>query len=91
MNDTHPDAAKRMHELMAAKTPEERVAYGCSMFSFAKQLAMARIQQNGRLPAPLLRQRLFLHLYEDEFDEACRKKILAHLGRTVDSEGRTIA
>jgi len=83
MNDTHTVMEKRMRKLIAGKTPEERIAYGCSMFSFAKQLAMARIEQDGPLPAHLLRQQLFLHFYGSEFDEAQRKEILNHLGRVV--------
>jgi hypothetical protein len=81
MNDTHPLAARKMQELMAAKTPEERLKFGCSMFSFAKQLALARILQDGPLPPAAVRQRLFLHFYEDDFDEVSRERILAHLGR----------
>jgi len=81
MNDTHPAVARKMRELMAAKTPEERLAMGFSMFEFAKRLALARILKDGPLPTALLRQRLFLHFYKNDFDEATRKKILAHLER----------
>ena len=79
MDDTHPLAAEKMRELMAKKMPGERVAHCCSMFSFARELAIAKMLQDGDLTQAQLRQRLFLHFYGREFDEDQRLKILAHL------------
>jgi len=81
MNDTNIDIEKRLHEQMSGKTPEERITYALSMFSFAKELALAKIQQEGELPPNVLRQRLFLHFYGQDFDEKTLKKILTHLDR----------
>lgn len=57
------------------KWPGERVAHCCSMFSFARELAIAKMRQDGDLTQAQLRQRLFLHFYGREFDEDERLKI----------------
>jgi len=80
VNDTNPAIERKMRELMARKSPQERLRMGCSMFMFAKALVKASIDPNGVTPEPVLRQKLFLRFYGDEFEESEKNKILEHLG-----------
>ena len=84
MSDTNIEIEKRLREQMSSKSPEARITSALSMFSFAKQLALARILQDGPLPPGILRQRLFLHFYGRDFDERTLQKILLHLDRVED-------
>ena len=76
MNDTHPQIEMKIIEMIQRKTPAERLAMGCSMFDFSKQLVTDSIRKEkpNLLPA-LLQRELFLRFYGSEFDPARREKI----------------
>ena len=80
MNDTDPKMKAKMIEMIVKKTPEQRLAMGCSMYDFAKQLATSSIlQKNPGISRTDLKQELLLRFYGQDFDETERKKILTHL------------
>ena len=83
MNDTHPRVNQKIVEMMRRKAPEERLALGCSMFDFSKQLVMSSLrEENPSLSPASLRQELFLRFYGNDFDSRAREKITFHLIRS---------
>lgn len=80
MNDTSPKMKEKMIEMIQAKTPEERLAMGCSMFDFSKQLVLSSLKmRKPPLSSQELRRELFLRFYGCDFGYAAKKKILEHL------------
>lgn len=80
MNDTSPDIAKKMREMMQKRSPLERLKMGCSMHETSKYLVAMAICENMPIySAADLRRELFLRFYGDEFDAATKQKILEHL------------
>ena len=77
MNDTSPEVAQRMMEMFRRKAPAERLAMGCSMFDFSKQLVIhSLLEEEPRLSPQELRERLFLRFYGNDFNGEQREKIL---------------
>jgi len=63
-------------ELLLARSSSERLAMACEMFSTAKALARAGIEQeHGPLEPEELRRRMLLRLYGQDFSEAEKEKI----------------
>jgi hypothetical protein len=82
MNDTQPEMAKLYHQLLMAKTGEERLIMGCSMFDFAKSIVISSIKNdNPRLSPSEIRQELFKRFYQNDFTALQTKKILALLDK----------
>ena len=80
MNDTEPQVAEKMVELLRNHTPEERLIMGCSMYDFARQLVVNSLTQGRRrLPPGVLRRELFLRFYASEFDPDRRIDIMRRL------------
>ena len=83
MKDTSEDMQERYEAMLMALSPGERVAMACRMFNTAKALAIAGIQhREGPIDDPvLLRQKLFLHFYRDDFTPEETERILAHIAK----------
>ena len=64
---------------MNGKSPEERLLMGASMFRFAKSMIRASLEQEEKLPPNIIRQKMFLRMYGDEYDEEEKNNILEHL------------
>jgi len=80
MNDTSPQIAEKMRELIQKKTPEERLKMGCSMYDFSKQLVIHSIlESQPGLSITELRRELFLRFYGNDFNPGKRQEILKHL------------
>jgi len=80
MNDTSPQIEEKMREMIRAKTPEERLKMGCSMYDFSKQLVIHSIlEREPSLSPAALRRELFLKFYGNDFDPEERQKILHYL------------
>ena len=80
MNDTAPAIEEKMREMIRAKTPEERLRMGCSMYDFSKRLVTRAILENRPgLSSGDLRQELFLRFYGNDFDAPVRQKILFYI------------
>jgi hypothetical protein len=78
MNDTHPEMAVRFRDLMKAKTNEQRLLMGCSMFDTAKHIAQSAIySQRPSITPEEMRKEIFLRFYGLEFGQADREKILS--------------
>ncbi len=61
MKDTPPEIKQTMHEMMMARSGEERLVMGASMFDAARVMVLASLPQG--LPEEELRQRLLERLY----------------------------
>jgi hypothetical protein len=60
-----------------AKSPEERLIMGCSMFDAAKEIARSSImEENPKISPREIKEKIFLRFYGREFDEDRKKKIL---------------
>jgi hypothetical protein len=79
MDDTSLLIKQKMQELMQAKSPEQRLIMGCSMFNCSKQLVInAILRQTPNLTSFELRVELFLKFYGNDFDVEHREKIIRH-------------
>lgn len=83
MKDTSEAMQKRYREMLMALSPGERIAMACRMFNTAKALAIAGIQhRDGPIDDPIvLRQKLFLHFYRDDFTPEETERILTHIAK----------
>jgi len=81
MRDTSPAMQERYDAMLMALSPGERVAMACRMFGTAKALAKAGIQdREGPIDDPVvMRQKLFLHFYGNEFTPEETERILARI------------
>lgn len=80
MNDTSPAVKVKMQEMMKQKSPQERLAMGCSMYDMSKQIVVSSIlQQTPKISAAELRRKLFLRFYGNDFDAVRSEEILKQL------------
>jgi len=80
MKDTHPKIVEKFEEMLSAKTGQERLMMGCSMFEMSKRLVVSSIlQQNPHASPSFLRREVFLRFYGHEFDSKTVEKIVQHL------------
>lgn len=80
MKDTHPEVAGRFRDLMRAKSNEQRLLMGCSMYDTAKQIVRSAIySQHPRITASQMRKEIFDRFYGLEFSRADKAKILSVL------------
>ncbi len=77
MDDTSPDIAKKLRELIQEKSPLDRLKMSASMYETSKTLVARDIWEDS---AAHFRQELFLKFYGNDFDSVARQKILDHLG-----------
>lgn len=80
MKDTTAEVESKFHEMLLARSPEERLVMTCRMFSTAKELIRAGLlHEHGDMELGELRRRIFLRLYADDFGEDERDKIASHI------------
>jgi hypothetical protein len=80
--DTPLSIERRMIDMIAARSPAERLRMACSMFDAAKKLLMAGLQrENPGYSEAQLRGRLFMRMYGDSFSPEQLKKIAAGIPR----------
>ena len=80
MNDTSPEMEQKFRELLASKTPEERLLMACSMGDSARYLVSCSIREkNPNISKADLMKELFIIYYGQEFSVQEREKILKSL------------
>ena len=80
MNDTHPEVSAQFRDLMKAKSNEQRLLMGCSMYDTAKQIVQSAIHgQNPAITPEEMRKEIFLRFYGLEFSQADKEKMLLML------------
>jgi hypothetical protein len=85
MKDTPPAIEARYRAMLLARSGEERLRMGGSMYATARALVAASILEKEPTATPArLREALFLRFYGHEFDAAARERILARLRATTE-------
>jgi uncharacterized protein YneF (UPF0154 family) len=80
MNDTTPDIEKKMVQIMAERTPTERLRMASSMFDAARKLMRAGLlHENPSLNEAQIRARIFMRMYGDCYSKEEIRKIMQHL------------
>lgn len=80
MNDTHPEVAAQFRDLMKARSNEQRLLMGCSMFDTAKQIVQSAIySQHPGITPEEMRKEIFLRFYGLEFSPTETERILLTL------------
>ncbi len=76
MNDTLPEVAVQFRNLMKAKSNEQRLLMGCSMYDTAKQIVQSAVySQRPAITPEEMRKEIFLRFYGLEFSQADKEKI----------------
>ena len=87
MNDTTPEIEMKMRELIAQKTPQERLEMGSSMFDTSVFLIKRFIlQENPNISEVEMKQQLFLKLYRDDFTPEQIEKIFKYFQRSLPDQ-----
>lgn len=89
MKDTSIEIEQRFRSMMLARSGEDRLKMGCSMYEMAQALVVASLEE--KTPHPTreeVRRALFLRLYGGDFDKETHalslegsEKIMATLAR----------
>jgi hypothetical protein len=84
MEDTTPEIAEKIREMIRAKSPSERAMMGCSMYETSRYLVTRGIlEQNPMISKAELRKELFLKFYGSDFTLEEKERILKHLEETA--------
>lgn len=80
MNDTSPSMKKKMIEMIRAKTPQERVKMGSSMYTTSRYLVERYIKENNpSISKADLKKEMFLKFYGNDFSPEKCAQIISHL------------
>ena len=86
MTDTPSEIEQRFHDMMLARSGEDRLKMGCSMHTMAQALVRAYGEDKDTPLAPnALRRMMFLRFYGHEFNSETSKKILMSLENLDDT------
>ncbi len=82
MNDTHPHIETFLRRCMMEKSGEERLKMGFSMYEFSRKLVESSLRfSQPEISEIVLRQKIFLRFYGDDFNENQKAKILASIAQ----------
>jgi hypothetical protein len=91
MADTPADVEARYRHMLLARSGEDRLRMGFSMYATARALVVASILASDPGASPeRIRQAIFLRFYGREFDEATRDRIAVSLARPVRSNPKPV-
>ncbi len=80
MNDTSALMMSKYYQLIMAKSKEERLRMGCSMYDTAKKIVRSAIlNQNPKITPGRMKKEMFLRFYGSEFSATEQEKILKHI------------
>jgi hypothetical protein len=85
VKDTPPEIDEKFHNMLLARSGEERLKMGCSMHAAARALVIASIPEKD---AVTVNRALFLRFYGEEFEPKKRAKILRALKKAAESSNR---
>lgn len=78
MNDTSLEVAALFEDLIMAKSNEQRLLMGCSMYDTAKQIVRSAIyNQHPQITPEEMKKQIFLRFYGLDFSQADKEKILS--------------
>ncbi len=82
MDDTTPEMAEKMREMIRAKSPIERLEMGSSMCDTSRYLVIrAILESQPNITRTALKQELFLKFYGNDVDPVQRDAILEHFAQ----------
>lgn len=80
MTDTPAGVEARYRRMLLARSGEDRLRMGLSMYSTARAFVVASLLEREPQASPeRIREAVFLRFYGRDFDDATREKILARL------------
>src|SRR5712691_12028419 len=80
MRDTPPDVDARYRQMLLARSGEDRLRMGFSMYATARAMVVASILASEPDASPeRIRQAIFLRFYGRDFDQATRDRIAVRL------------
>lgn len=83
MDDTSPEMKKKYHEMLMARSPQERSRMGVEMLAMSRAIVISSIKAEFPDISPVeLKQKLFLRFYGNDFNDEQKKKILAYLAES---------
>ena len=86
MHDTPPYITQKIQEMIRAKTPNERIEMGCSMYETSKQLIIRSILNDyPDISQAEMRSEFFLRFYGNDFDPVKRQKIINYFNQELGS------
>ncbi len=87
MKDTSPHIEQKFREMLMARSSEERMMMGFSMFDTAKKIVISSIKnEDPDISLEKLREKIFLRFYGSDFSEFEKEKILAYLKKHTDTQ-----
>jgi hypothetical protein len=82
MTDTGPEVDALYRRLLLARSGEERLQMGFSMYATARAFVVASVLEKEPGASPeRIREGIFLRFYGHDFDEPSRADIVARLAR----------
>ena len=83
MRETPPDVEARYRCMLLARSGEDRLLMGFSMYATARALVVASLLAKEPDASPeRIRKAIFLRFYGRDFDETTRDRIVARLARS---------
>ena len=80
MKDTSVEMEQRFRRMILARSGEDRLKMGCSMYETAQTLVVASLKaKTPPLTREDLRRAIFLRFYGGDFDKKTSEKIMAML------------
>lgn len=77
MRDTLPNIEEQFAQMIASKTPVDRIRMASSMFDTAKMLTIVGLKRSyGDIDNAQLRTQIFLRLYTEDFSKTELDKII---------------
>ena len=87
MRDTSPEMEEKYRAMLMARSGEERLKMGNSMYATARALVIASIlERDASISPAALRQAVFMRFYGHEFDAATRERILTWLAEPQSAD-----
>ena len=87
MRDTSPEMEEKYRAMLMARSGEERLKMGNSMYATARALVIASIlERDASISPAALRQAVFMRFYGYEFDAATRERILTWLAEPQSAD-----
>lgn len=88
MRDTSVEIDEKYRAMLMARSGEERLKMGDSMYATARALVTASIlERDPSASSAALRQALFIRFYGHEFDATTRERILVRLAGVHAADG----
>ena len=87
MKDTSPHIEQKFREMLMARSNEERMLMGISMFYTAQHIVISSIKnEHPNISEEELRVQIFLRFYGSDFSDGEKEKIIAYLRKHTSNQ-----